>query len=114
MASTVDEFPEEFLKMKVLPEMMKSVEFSGGGPTALAVVLSIAAKLPNDEFDAKMVPYIVRMFGNPDRALRVCLLDGLPAMIDRLTQKIVNDKIFPQIVSYHCAAIKPGSIANFR
>jgi SCY1-like protein 1 len=27
------------------------------------------------------------------------LLDNLPHMIDRLPQKIVNDKIFPQMVS---------------
>ena len=84
--------------MKVLPELMKSVEFSGSGPTALTVVLKISARLANDEFESKMIPFIVRLFGNPDRALRVCLLDGLPLMIDRLPQKIVNDKIFPQLV----------------
>ena len=94
----VDDFPEEFLKMKILPELMKSVEFSGGGPMALNVVLKTATKLSNDEFDSKMIPYVVRLFGNPDRALRVSLLDGLPLIIDRLPQKTVNDKIFPQMV----------------
>jgi SCY1-like protein 1 len=94
-----DDFPEEFFKMKIMPELMKSVEFGGGGPKALGVVLKIAAKLPNDEFESKVIPFIVRLFGNPDRALRVSLLDGLPLMIDRLPQKIVNDKIFPQVVS---------------
>ena len=84
--------------MKVLPELMKSVEFGGGGPKALTVVLKIAAKLPNDDFDAKVTPFVVRLFGNPDRALRIALLDSLPLMIDRLPQKIVNDKIFPQMV----------------
>ena len=82
-----------------MPELMKSVEFGGGGPKALGVVLKIAAKLSNDEFESKVIPFIVRVFGNPDRALRVCLLDGLPLMIDRLPQKVVNDKIFPNVVS---------------
>lgn len=95
-----DDFPEEFFKMKVLPELMKSVEFGGGGPKALTVVLKIAAKLPTDDFDAKVTPFVVRLFGNPDRALRVALLDSLPLMIDRLPQKIVNDKLFPQMVSF--------------
>lgn len=94
-----DDFPEEFFKLKVMPELMKSVEFGGGGPKALGVVLKIAAKLPSEDFDTKVTPFVVRLFSNPDRAIRVCLLDSLPLMIDRLAQKIVNDKIFPQMVS---------------
>ncbi len=85
--------------MKVLPELMKSVEFGGGGPKAIGVVLKIASKLSQDDFETKMIPFVVRIFGNPDRAIRVCLLDSLPLIIDQLPQKIVNDKIFPQIVS---------------
>ncbi|KAK2593995.1 Nuclear aminoacylation-dependent tRNA export pathway component [Conoideocrella luteorostrata] len=94
-----DDFPEEFFKMKILPELIKSVEFGGGGPKALAVILKIAAKLSNDDFEARIIPFIVKMFGNPDRAIRVYLLDSLPLMIDRLPQKIVNDKLFPNIAT---------------
>ena len=85
--------------MKVLPELLKSVEFGGGGPKAFNVVMKIAAKMSNDDFDSRVTPVVIRLFGNPDRAIRVCLLDSLPTMIDRLSQKTVNDKIFPQIVS---------------
>ena len=63
------------------------------------MVLKIAAKLSNEDFEAKITPFIVRAFANPDRAIRVCLLDSLPLMIERLQQRTVNDKIFPQIVS---------------
>ncbi|GAO17148.1 hypothetical protein UVI_02026760 [Ustilaginoidea virens] len=94
-----DDFPEEFFKMKILPELINSVEFGGGGPKALAVILKIAAKLSNDDFETRIIPFIVKMFGNPDRAIRVYLLDSLPLMIDRLPQKIVNDKLFPHIVT---------------
>lgn len=85
--------------MKVLPELLKSVEFGGGGPKVLSSTIKIGSKLSADEFNAKLTPVIVRLFGNPDRALRVCLLDNLPMMIDNLPQKVVNDKIFPQMVS---------------
>ncbi|GAB1315086.1 Nuclear aminoacylation-dependent tRNA export pathway component [Madurella fahalii] len=94
-----DDFPEDFFKMKVLPELLKSVEFGGGGPKAFGLVMKIATKLSNEDFDAKVTPVLIRLFGNPDRAIRVCLLDNLPLMIDRLSQKVVNDKIFPQIVT---------------
>lgn len=85
--------------MKVLPELLKSVEFGGGGPKAFGVVMKIGTKLSNEDFDSKVTPVVIRLFSNPDRAIRVCLLDSLPLMVDRLSQKIVNDKIFPQLVT---------------
>lgn len=94
-----EDFPEDFFKMKVLPELLKSVEFGGGGPKALGVVIKVAAQLTKDEFDTKVMPAIIRLFANPDRAIRVCLLDNLQHLIDRLPQKAVNDKIFPQVVA---------------
>lgn len=96
-----DDFPEEFFKVKVLPELLKSAEFGGGGPKVFALVMRISKKLSDDEYDAQITPVIVRLFGSPDRALRVCLLDNLPLMIDHLSQKIVNDRIFPQMVRSH-------------
>lgn len=87
--------------MKVLPELLKSVEFGGGGPKVLGAILKIGTKLSQDEYSSKLTPIIVRLFGNPDRALRVCLLDNLPLMIENLPQKVVNDRIFPQMVSYN-------------
>lgn len=98
-----DDFPEEFFKMKVLPELLKSVEFGGGGPKAFGVVMKISKKLSDDEYDALITPVIIRLFTSPDRALRVCLLDNLPHMIDHLSQKIVTDKIFPQMVRFACS-----------
>ena len=93
-----DDFPADFFKMKVLPELLKSVEFGGGGAKVFSAVMQIGAKLSDEEYDNTITPVVVRLFANPDRAIRVCLLDNLPLMIDHLPQKIVNDKIFPQMV----------------
>ncbi|KAG4412261.1 hypothetical protein IFR04_014610 [Cadophora malorum] len=94
-----DDFPEDYFKMKILPELLKSVEFGGGGPKVFGVVMKISKKLTDDEFESKVTPAVVRLFSSPDRAIRVSLLDNLPIMIDRLPQKVVNDKIFPQMVT---------------
>ena len=85
--------------MKILPELLKSVEFGGGGPKVFGVVMKISKKLTDEEFETKVTPSVVRLFTSPDRAIRVSLLDNLPTMIDRLPQKVVNDKIFPQMVT---------------
>ncbi|KAI9787814.1 MAG: hypothetical protein M1816_007462 [Peltula sp. TS41687] len=94
-----DDFPEDFLKTKVLPELLKSVEFGGGGPKVFAAVMKLSAKLTEDEYQTHVTPVVVRLFAIPDRAIRVCLLDNLSLMIEHLPQKVVNDKIFPQMVS---------------
>jgi len=85
--------------MKVLPELLKSVEFGGGGAKVFGTVMQIGQKLSDDEYETQITPVVVRLFANPDRGIRVCLLDNLPLMIDHLSQKLVNEKIFPQMVS---------------
>jgi len=64
----------------------------------LNVIMKIATKLSEDEYDQQITPVIVRLFGNQDRALRVSLLDNLPLMIEHLSQKIISNQIFPQMV----------------
>ncbi|KAL8813351.1 MAG: hypothetical protein Q9200_000307 [Gallowayella weberi] len=94
-----NDFPEEYFSVKVLPELLKSVEFGGGGPRVFASVMKIGAKLSDEDYNSKLTPVIVRLFANPDRAIRVCLLDHLPSMIEHLPQKTVNDKVFPQMIT---------------
>ncbi|KAL9122474.1 MAG: hypothetical protein Q9187_000966 [Circinaria calcarea] len=78
-----EDFPEDFFKMKILPELLKSVEFGGGGPKVFGYVMKIGAKLTEDEYESRITPVVVRLFASPDRQMR----------------KIVNDKIFPQMVT---------------
>ncbi|OCT46614.1 N-terminal kinase-like protein [Cladophialophora carrionii] len=95
LESLTDDFPEDFFKMKILPELLKSVEFGGGGPSVFGAIMKIGLKMPDDEFESRLGPVIIRLFNSPDRAMRVCLLDNLPLMIDRIPQKDVNGKIWP-------------------
>ncbi|KAK5076208.1 Nuclear aminoacylation-dependent tRNA export pathway component [Lithohypha guttulata] len=94
-----DDFPEDFFKIKILPELLKSVEFGGGGPQVFSAIIKIGVKMSDEEWEGKLLPVVLRLFASPDRAMRVCLLDNLPAMIDRLPQKDVNNKIFPMMVT---------------
>ncbi|KAH7125130.1 armadillo-type protein [Dendryphion nanum] len=94
-----DDFPADFFKMKVLPELLKSVEFGGGGAKVFSTVMQIGTKLTDEEYNAQITPVVIRLFANPDRAIRICLLDNLPLMIEHLPQRVVNDKIFPQMVT---------------
>jgi hypothetical protein len=94
--------------MKVLPELIKSVEFGGGGTKVFNVIMKISTKLSEDEYEQQLVPVIIRLFGSQDRVMRVCLLDNLPVMIDHIPQKLVSNNIFPHMVSQ----IRQTSAAN--
>ena len=99
----MDDLPEEYSKQKLLPELIKSVEFGGGGPKVFGYVIKIGTKLTDDEYESRLNPVLVKLFANPDRQIRVCLLDNLPQMIDHFPQKLVSDKIFPQLVNISSA-----------
>lgn len=57
--------------------------------------MKIGLKMSDDEFESRLGPVILRLFASPDRAMRVCLLDNLPLMVDRIPQKDINGKIWP-------------------
>ena len=61
--------------------------------------MKIGAKLSDEDYNTRITPVIIRLFSNPDRAIRVCLLESLPSMVDHLSQKLVTDKIFPQMTT---------------
>ena len=95
----MSKYPSGFLHNKVLPEMLKSFEFGGGGTKVFSIILSISERLSDDDFEKDVQPVIVRMFMSQERPIRMCLLENLNKIIDRLNAKVVNDKIFPNLVT---------------
>nr|KAJ3412151.1 hypothetical protein HK105_002434 [Polyrhizophydium stewartii] len=86
--ASVASFPIDFCKYKILPEVIKALDFGGGGAKALGPILKIGSRLEEADFTTLIVPIITRLFSSPDRAIRVTLCDNLASYIDRLTTKI--------------------------
>ena len=78
--------------------MLKAFEFGGGANKVFTIILSIAEKLSDEDFEKEIQPVIVRMFGSQERGVRMSLLENLTKIIERLNPKIVNDKVFPNLV----------------
>ncbi len=85
--------------MKVLPELLKAVEFGGAGAKALAPILKIGGKLNQEEFNSLILPSIVSLFASQDRAIRYSLCENLEGFIKFIPEKVVNDKIFPSLAT---------------
>ena len=71
---SLDLFPDQYAHYKILPHLLNAFEFAGAGPAVLAPLLRIGKILPDDEYQRKIVPCIVRSFGSNDRATRLNLL----------------------------------------
>lgn len=80
--------------------MLKSFEFGGASSKTFAIILSIAEKLGEEDFERDVQPVIIRMFGSQERGVRMVLLENLGKIVDRLPAKAVNDKIFPNLVLF--------------
>jgi len=78
--------------------MLKAFEFGGGSNKVFVIILSIAEKLSDEDFEKEIQPVIVRMFGSQERGVRMSLLENLTKIIERLNPKVVNDKVFPNLV----------------
>ncbi|SCV69517.1 BQ2448_2537 [Microbotryum intermedium] len=90
--------PDEFLKYKVLPSLVRTFEFGGGGPALLPIILNLASGLSEQEYSHSIIQPLVRMFATPDRATRMALLEGLDKFADKLSNKDVTEKIWPHLV----------------
>jgi hypothetical protein len=80
-----------------------------GGPKVLSSMMKVGSHLPDEEFDKTIIPCIIRMFATPDRAIRMSLLEVLPSYVNRLSKKVVNEQIFPHVVS--ASSFSTGDIA---
>ncbi|CAO3654580.1 unnamed protein product [Mucor fragilis] len=97
--STIDTFPSDFSKHKILPELIKAFEFGSGGAKALSAIVKVGEHLSDEEYESVVIQPIIRMFASPDRAIRVSLLENMPKFIDHMTNKMITNQVFPHIAT---------------
>ncbi|KAJ1475716.1 armadillo-type protein [Baffinella frigidus] len=121
MTEKIDSLPDLHLRYKVLPELLKAVEFGGGelfkavefdgggtaaiapmlklGTAAIAPMLKLGQRMSAEDFGKEVVPGVVRCFGSQDRATRIGLLQNLHTFADHLSPALVEKEIFPKLAS---------------
>ncbi|KAJ1982524.1 Nuclear aminoacylation-dependent tRNA export pathway component [Dimargaris xerosporica] len=99
LSQHVGDLPATFCTHKVLPELLKCLEFAAGGPLVLKAVVAIGQRLSNEEYAQYITPTIVKLFAIPDRALRFSLLESLDKFIPHAADKTVDSVIFPHVAA---------------
>ncbi|KAJ1812335.1 Nuclear aminoacylation-dependent tRNA export pathway component [Coemansia sp. RSA 2598] len=88
-------FPQTFSKYKILPELLKVMEFGGGDAKVLSGIIHIGKGLDEAEYAELIVPAIVQLFGSNDRALRFSLLEHMDSFIPSVPASVVGKQVFP-------------------
>ncbi|XP_033630889.1 N-terminal kinase-like protein [Asterias rubens] len=97
LSTSIDDFPQEFCRYRILPLLLQAFEFGGAGSAVLTPLLKLGKLLEDDEYQKRIVPCVVKMFSSTDRATRVKLLQQMEYFVEHLQPPVVNDQIFPHI-----------------
>ena len=104
-----DSFTPDFLMYKVLPALvaaLAAVPPPGTIPSAstqasvlLPLVLRLGQPLPKEEWNANVAPPVLKAFASPDRSTRMALLENLSLYAERMDNKAVTDKLWPNLIT---------------
>ena len=95
----LDNCPANVCQNKVLPQLINAFEYGNAGSAILTPVFKIGKDLDTAEYQAKIVPCVVKLFSSNDRNARFKLLSQVENFVEHLSNKIVNDQVFPKIES---------------
>ncbi|KAJ2007908.1 Nuclear aminoacylation-dependent tRNA export pathway component [Coemansia thaxteri] len=97
--SAIPGFPQAFSKYKILPELLKLMEFGGGDAKVLSGIIHIGRALDEQEYNDLVTPAIVQLFSSNDRTLRFSLLEYMDSFIQAIPSAVVSKRVFPNFVT---------------
>ncbi|KJH47631.1 HEAT repeat protein [Dictyocaulus viviparus] len=99
LRENLDLFPDDIAKYKILPKIIQTYEYGDAGPNILIPLFKLGRLLEESEYQKKIVPCLVKLFGSSDRTTRVKLLERIDEFAPHLSSQVLNEKIFPNIVT---------------
>uniref|UniRef100_A0AC35UFA0 Protein kinase domain-containing protein n=1 Tax=Rhabditophanes sp. KR3021 TaxID=114890 RepID=A0AC35UFA0_9BILA len=99
LKETLDLFPANVAKYKILPKLIQCYEFGDAGVHILTPLFKIGAFLEEDEYQRIVVPCIVKLFASPDRSIRVRLLEKVEEFATHMSANVINEKIYAPITA---------------
>ncbi|KAJ4462887.1 putative SCY1 protein kinase [Paratrimastix pyriformis] len=92
-------FPASVQISKMLPLFLNELDLGAVGARVLGCILAVGHALSPDQFEARIVPCVVKMFGSKERSIRAQLLQNLETYHQHLDPKLVTREIWPQLIS---------------
>ncbi|CAD5230294.1 unnamed protein product [Bursaphelenchus xylophilus] len=92
-------FPDDIAKYKLLPKLIHTYEYGDAGSHILVPMFKLGRLLDENEYQTRIVPSLVKLFSSPDRSTRVRLLEKIDEFAPHLSQQVVNDKIYSNLIT---------------
>ena len=99
LGKNLDHFPKQYARYKILPCLLNAYQFGDAGAATLGPIFKLGQLLEEEEYQAKIVPCLVKMFSSNDRATRIQLLKQLEHIVIHLKKDVINNQIFPSLSS---------------
>lgn len=96
---SLDLFPDDIAKNKILPKLIHSYEYGNAGPQVLVPLFKLGRFLDEEEYQLKIIPCLVKLFSSSDRTTRVKLLERIDEFASHLRPQVINEKIYSQLIT---------------
>ncbi|XP_062084201.1 uncharacterized protein LOC133790551 isoform X2 [Humulus lupulus] len=99
LPNLAEQLPRPIVLKKLLPLLASSLEFGSAAAPALTALLKMGSWLSTEEFSAKVLPTIVKLFASNDRAIRVGLLQHIDQFGESLSAHVVDEQVYPHVAT---------------
>ena len=95
----LETLPTAYATHKLLPILLDTVNNNVQfGSIILPSLMKIGENLESLEYEAQVVPIVVKLFSSPDRQTRISLLTKIDCYIEHVKSSTINNDIYPFIV----------------
>ncbi|XP_019052793.1 PREDICTED: probable inactive serine/threonine-protein kinase scy1 isoform X2 [Nelumbo nucifera] len=99
LPNLAEKLPRQIVLKKLLPLLASALEFGSAVAPALTALLKMGSWLSTEEFNVKVLPTIVKLFGSNDRAIRVSLLQHIDQFGESLSAQVVDEQVYPHVAT---------------
>lgn len=99
LITVAEQLPRQVVLIKIVPMLAASLEFGSAGASALNPLLKMGTWLPTEEFNAKVLPTLIKLFASNDRGVRVGLLQHIEQFGTALSAQVVDEQVFPHLAT---------------
>ncbi|RZC92054.1 hypothetical protein C5167_027946 [Papaver somniferum] len=99
LPNMAQQLPRSVVLKKLLPLLASALEFGSAAAPALIALLKMASWLSTEDFTAKILPTVVKLFASNDRDIRVGLLQHLDQYGESLSSQIVDEQVYPHVAT---------------
>ncbi|KAI4370486.1 hypothetical protein MLD38_018837 [Melastoma candidum] len=99
LPNLAEQLPRQIVLKKLLPLLASALEFGSAAAPALTALLKMGSWLSPEEFNAKVLPTIVKLFASNDRAIRVGLLQHIDQFGESFSANTVDEQVYPHVAT---------------